>query len=209
MSARIEHLETFGTFILDGGAWEVSNNVWLVGDDEEVVVIDPAHDATAVLEAVGGRAVAAVVCTHAHNDHVNAAAKVADESGGPILVHPDDEPLWRAVHPDRDPDAWLAHGGSVTVAATTLRVLATPGHTWGSVSLYAPDLGAVFSGDTLFSGGPGATGRSYSSFPTIVASIRDTLLTLPADTVVHTGHGPTTTIGTEAPHLDDWIQRGF
>ncbi|MCY9783395.1 MBL fold metallo-hydrolase [Nocardiopsis sp. EMB25] len=209
MSARIEHLETFGAFSLDGGTWEVFNNVWLVGDDEEVVVIDPAHDARAVLEAVGGRSVVAVVCTHGHNDHVNAAVEVADKSGGPILIHPHDEPLWRSVHPDRAPDAWLAHGGSVAVAGTTLRVLGTPGHTWGAVSLYAPDLGAVFSGDTLFQGGPGATGRSYSSFPTIIESIRDSLLTLPADTVVHTGHGPTTTIGAEAPHLDGWIQRGF
>ncbi|WP_116246738.1 MBL fold metallo-hydrolase [Nocardiopsis sp. FIRDI 009] len=209
MSARIEHLETFGTFSLDGGTWEVFNNVWLVGDDEEVVVIDPAHDAAAVSAAIGGRTVVAVVCTHGHDDHINAAAEVADKSGGPILIHPDDEPLWRSVHPDRDPDVWLAHGESVTVAGVTLRVLSTPGHTWGAVSLYAPDLGAVFSGDTLFQGGPGATGRSYSSFPTIIESIRDSLLTLPADTVVHTGHGPTTTIGAEAPHLDGWIQRGF
>lgn len=209
MSARIEHFETSGTFCLDGGTWEVSNNVWLIGDDEEVVVIDPAHDAEAVLETIGDRAVVGVLCTHGHNDHINAAAEVADKSGGPILIHPDDEPLWRSVYPDREPDAWLAHGRSISVAGARLHVLGTPGHTWGSVSLYAPELGAVFSGDTLFAGGPGATGRSYSHFPTIIESIQDRLLTLPADTVVHTGHGPTTTIGGEAPHLDDWIARGF
>jgi len=66
----------------------------------------------------------------------------------------------------------------------------------------------VFGGDTLFKGGPGATGRSYSDFPTIIESIRDRLLVLPGDTVVHTGHGESTTIGAETPHLDEWIARG-
>lgn len=72
-----------------------------------------------------------------------------------------------------------------------------------------PGLTALFSGDTLFAGGPGATGRSYSDFPTIVESIRERLLTLPGDTVVHTGHGGTTTVAAEAPHLQEWIDRGF
>jgi glyoxylase-like metal-dependent hydrolase (beta-lactamase superfamily II) len=168
VKARIEHLETSGTFSLDGGAWEVANNVWLIGDDSEVVVIDPAHDADAILAAIGDRAVVGVVCTHGHNDHINAAAEVADKTGGPIMIHPDDQALWQAVYPDREPDALLADGRSVTVAGTTLRVLGTPGHTFGSVSLYAADLRAVFAGDTLFAGGPGATGRSYSHIPHII-----------------------------------------
>jgi glyoxylase-like metal-dependent hydrolase (beta-lactamase superfamily II) len=67
----------------------------------------------------------------------------------------------------------------------------------------------VFSGDTLFRGGPGATGRSFSDFPTIIDSVRTKLLTLPRDTTVHTGHGEDTTIGDEAPHLDEWIARGY
>lgn len=209
MSARIEHVVTSGTFSLDGGSWDVDNNVWLVGDDEEVVVIDPAHDASAVLEAVGDRSVVALICTHGHNDHINAVADVVAKSGAPVLLHPDDEQLWDAVYPDRRPDGWLADGKEIGVAGITLRVLSTPGHTYGSVSLYAPDLGAVFSGDTLFAGGPGATGRTYSYFPAIIDSIRDRLLTLPARTTVHTGHGPTTTIGAEAPHLEDWISRGY
>lgn len=149
-----------------------------------------------------------LVCTHGHNDHINAVTEVADSSGAPILIHPDDEALWTAVYPKRQPDGWLAAGKTLEVAGTTLEVLSTPGHTWGSISLYAADLGAVFSGDTLFAGGPGATGRSYSYFPTIITSIRERLLTLPPDTIVHTGHGPTTTIGAEAPHLEDWIRRG-
>jgi glyoxylase-like metal-dependent hydrolase (beta-lactamase superfamily II) len=94
------------------------------------------------------------------------------------------------------------------VAGISLEVLHTPGHAPGAVCFHAPELGALFSGDTLFAGGPGATGRSYSDFDTIVASIRDRLLTLPPETVVHTGHGDTTTIGDEALHLEDWIARG-
>ena len=78
----------------------------------------------------------------------------------------------------------------------------------GACCLHAPELGALFSGDTLFQGGPGATGRSYSDFPTIVESIREKLLTLPSDTVVHTGHGDDTTIGAEAPHVQEWLDRG-
>lgn len=208
MTARIEHVVTSGTFSLDGGTWDVDNNVWLVGDDYEVLVIDPAHDAEAVLEAIGGRVVTALVCTHGHDDHINAVAEVADKVGAPILIHSEDRALWTTMYPDREPDVWLADGATVQVAGTTLEVLSTPGHTYGAISLYAPDLGAVFSGDTLFQGGPGATGRSYSHFPTIIDSIRTRLLTLPPETIVHTGHGPTTTIGAEAPQLDDWIKRG-
>jgi glyoxylase-like metal-dependent hydrolase (beta-lactamase superfamily II) len=142
-----------------------------------------------------------LVCTHGHDDHINAVAEVADKTGAPIQIHAEDRALWTVVYPDREPDVWLADGVTVQVAGTTLEVLSTPGHTYGSICLYAPELGAVFSGDTLFEGGPGATGRSYSDFPTIVTSIRERLLTLPPDTVVHTGHGPTTTIGGEAPRF--------
>jgi glyoxylase-like metal-dependent hydrolase (beta-lactamase superfamily II) len=208
MAARIEHLETSGVFTLDGGSWAVDNNVWLIGDDSAVIVVDPAHDADAILRAVGDREVTAVVCTHAHNDHVNAAPQLAERTGAPILLHPDDLPLWRQTHPDRKPDGDLADGAVLSVAGTELHVLHTPGHAPGAVCLYAPALTTVFTGDTLFAGGPGATGRSFSDFPTIVRSIADRLLALPPDTVVRTGHGPTTTIGAEAPHLQEWIDRG-
>ena len=207
-TARIEHLTTSGTFDLDGGSWEVDNNVWLVGDDSEVVVIDAAHDADAIAAAVGERRLVAIVSTHAHNDHIDAAPALAARTGAPVLLHPDDLPLWKQTHPDRDPDGTLADGQRIAVAGTALTVLHTPGHSPGAVCLYAEDLGTLFSGDTLFCGGPGATGRSFSHFPTIIDSIRDRLLTLPPGTVVRTGHGDGTTIGAEAPHLDEWIARG-
>ncbi|AGK76171.1 MBL fold metallo-hydrolase [Streptomyces microflavus] len=208
MTARIDHLVTSGTFALDGGEWDVDNNVWIVGDDTEAIVIDAAHDAAAIEAALGGRTLRAIVCTHAHNDHIDAAPALAEATGAPILLHPDDLELWGQTHPDRAPDAELTDGQELEVAGTTLKVLHTPGHAPGGICLYAPELATVFTGDTLFQGGPGATGRSFSDFPTIIDSIRDRLLTLPGDTTVRTGHGDPTTIGAEAPQLDDWIKRG-
>lgn len=208
MPARVEKLVTSGTFSLDGGTWDVDNNVWIVGDDDEVFVIDAAHDADAIVEAVGGRRVIAVVSTHGHDDHIDAAPAVADRTGASILLHPADGPLWAMKHPDRRWDADLDHRQTLTVGGTELTVLHTPGHSPGAVSLYAPALGVVFTGDTLFAGGPGATGRSFSHFPTIIDSISRRLFRLPGDTVVHTGHGDDTTIAAEKPHLQDWISRG-
>ena len=201
MTARIEKVVTSGTFSLDGQDFAVDNNVWLVGDDDEVLVIDAAHDAAAILAAVGGRRLAAVLSTHGHNDHVSAAPEVGAQAGAKVLLHPADQVLWQLAHPDRRPDGVLAGAQLIDIAGTTLRVLHTPGHSPGSVSVYAPELGVVFSGDTLFHGGPGATGRSYSDEPTILASIRGTLFALPPETVVHTGHGEDTTIGAEAEAL--------
>ncbi|HEX4248910.1 MAG TPA: MBL fold metallo-hydrolase [Pseudonocardia sp.] len=207
-ASPIDHLVTSGTFSLDGGTWDVDNNVWLVGDADEVLVIDAAHDAGAIAEAVGGRRVVAVVCTHAHDDHVNQAPALAERFGAPILLNPAEAPLWELTWPDRKPDGELADGDVLRAGGIELRVLQTPGHSPGSSCLYAPELGVVFTGDTLFNGGPGATGRSFSSFDTIISSIKAKLLTLPGETEVRTGHGDSTRIGAESPHLEEWIARG-
>jgi len=204
----IDRIITSGTFSLDGGTWEVDNNVWLVGDAREVVVIDAAHDAHAITDRVGERTVKAIVCTHAHNDHINAAGELAELTGAPIRLHPADQALWDQVYGQAVPYRPLADGEKIEVGGIALEVLHTPGHAPGAVCLHAPDLGVLFSGDTLFKGGPGATGRSFSSFDTIIDSITRRLLTLPGETVVHTGHGDSTSIGAEAPHLEEWIARG-
>ncbi len=204
---RIDRVVTSGTFSLDGGTWDVDNNVWVVGDDDEVVVIDAAHTASRIVSAVVGRNVIGVIATHGHDDHVTVAPELAVTLHAPVLMHPGDDILWKASHPEER--YWnLDAGQRIGIAGTEIEVIHTPGHSPGSVCLYLPEAGALFSGDTLFNGGPGATGRSYSDFPTIIDSIRDFVLTLPEDTRVHTGHGDPTTVGAEAPHLAEWIARG-
>ena len=108
--ARIDRVITSGTFSLDGGTWEVENNVWLYGDDDVVAVIDAAHDAQAIVSAVAGRRVLFIVCTHGHDDHIDAAVELAELTGAPVLLHPDDRMLWDVVHPDRAPDIDLGRG---------------------------------------------------------------------------------------------------
>ncbi len=208
MSARIDRVVTSGTFSLDGGTWEVDNNVWLVGDDAEVLVVDAAHDDAAIVSGIGDRRVVAIVCTHGHDDHVNAAPSLRERTGAPIWFPAADTMLWETEHPDAEPDHDLTDGTELAVAGVTLTAIATPGHSPGSTCLYAAELGVVFSGDTLFAGGPGATGRSYSDFDTIITSISDWLLTLPAPTEVYPGHGDPTAVGVEAPHLPEWVARG-
>ncbi|MDO4927974.1 MAG: MBL fold metallo-hydrolase [Corynebacterium sp.] len=210
MSARIQHVETSGTFSLDGGTWEVNNNVWVIGDDSEVIIIDPAHDLDAVDAVIHGRKVQAIVLTHAHDDHCSQAVAAAKCWDAPVYLHAADLPLWDMVHPDYKPDYDLAAIQELEIAGIRLQVLHTPGHSPGSVCFYAPELagGVLLSGDTLFQGGPGATGRSYSDFDTIIRSIQGQLLVLPADTRVLTGHGPETTIGQEAGDVEEWIARG-
>ncbi|WP_413543432.1 MBL fold metallo-hydrolase [Citricoccus nitrophenolicus] len=213
--ARINKLVTSGTFSLDGGTWDVDNNVWIIGDDETCVVIDPAHDALEVQKAVNGRQVLAILLTHGHDDHIRSVQMFRSLVDAPVLLHQEDRMLWDSVYPGQAPDGTISDGEKFTVAGIQLTALHTPGHSPGSVCFHSPELvaqdgtqGVLFSGDTLFQGGPGATGRSYSDFGTIIESIKNRLFTLPAETVVNTGHGDSTTIGAESPHLQEWIDRG-
>jgi glyoxylase-like metal-dependent hydrolase (beta-lactamase superfamily II) len=205
---RIDRIVTAGTFSLDGKDYEVENNVWLVGDDEKVVVVDAPHDAEAITAAIAGRQLDGIVCTHGHNDHINAAVDVAQATGGPIALHPADRMLWEVVHPHRRPEIEIAHGDVLQMGGVQLQIWHTPGHSPGGVCLYLAEAGVIFTGDTLFQGGPGATGRSHSDFPTIIESLRRLLMYMPPETVVHTGHGESTTIGSESPHIDEWARRG-
>ena len=203
MTLRINRVVTSGIFSLDGEDFEVDNNIWLVGDDHEVVVVDAAHDHRPIVDAVGGRRVRGVLCTHGHNDHINAAVELADAVDAPIWLHPDDGMLWDVVHPDRRIDDPLRDGLTVPLGGDDLTILHTPGHSPGGCCVHVPTLGVAFSGDTLFNGGPGATGRSFSDRALLVESIRSRLFVLDGETIVHTGHGDSTLIGVEADRLND------
>ena len=194
---------------MDGQTHHVDNNVWVLGDDSECVVIDAPHDVAEIQRLIAGRTVSAILATHGHDDHVRKAPELADAVGAPIFLHPEDVPVWRLTHPDREPDRELADKQVLDVAGVELQVLHTPGHAPGSVCLYCADIDVVFTGDTLFAGGPGATGRSFSDFDVIVESIRDRLLILPERTAFHPGHGPSASIGEVAPRLPEWIDRGY
>ena len=199
----IELVTTDGIFTLDGGEWEVTNNIWLVGDDREVVVFDAAHDHKPIVTAVNGRDVVAIILTHGHNDHINAAVALQDAVDAPITLHAADQMLWDVVYPNHKTDHNLEPGTTIRSGGHNLEVLHTPGHSPGCCCFYDEADGRVLSGDTLFCGGPGATGRSYSDEPTILRSIRYQLLRLPEETVVHTGHGDSTTIGDERERVFD------
>ncbi len=193
----VELVTTDGVFELDGGRWDVTNNIWLVGDDSEVLIFDAAHDHRPIVEAVGGRRVVAIVCTHGHNDHVNAAVALREAVDAPVLLHPADTHLWREVHGGEPYDRELWPSATLRAGGHELGVLHTPGHSPGCCSFHDASSGVVLTGDTLFCGGAGATGRSWSDEPTILRSIAERLLVLSDETVVHTGHGDSTTIGAE------------
>ncbi|HCX85963.1 MAG TPA: hypothetical protein DHV14_12685 [Micrococcales bacterium] len=205
------------------GRTDFTNNVWIVGDDAEVVVVDAAHDGDAIADAVGDRRVVATLVTHGHWDHVGAAPRLRARTHAPVLLHAADRTLWHESLVDA-PDGELTDGLRLAVAGGEVEVRHTPGHTPGSCVVVAwPEGGegdgeeqrgaarplAVMTGDTLFHGGPGATRWPYSSFEGIVASIRERLLVLPPETPVHTGHGEDTTIGAEAADVAAWLARGW
>ncbi len=193
--------DTFRIRKLCVGAYE--NNAYVVAcrASGDAVIVDAAAEADRIVAAAADVTPQAILTTHGHFDHVGAARAVADRLGIPFRIHPADESLagMTADEPLEE--------GAIGIGDLTMEAVHTPGHTPGSTSLLLD--GVVLTGDTLFPGGPGATRGPGSSFPQIIDSIRDRLLTLPGETIVMPGHGLDTTIGAEAPSLPKWIARGW
>lgn len=206
---HIELLRTTGTLWREGEGFAIENNVWIVGNDTEVIIVDAAHDADAIQRVVAGRTVKAILLTHGHEDHVNAALDTAQALSTEVYLHDEDLFIWHATHPDTAPHRSINQGDNYEVGGVTLETRHTPGHTPGSVCFVLSAQRTVISGDTLFHGGPGATRWEYSSFPTIIQSIQSQLFTLEDDFLVLPGHGEGTTVGAERTQLQTYIERGW
>ena len=196
MDARIE------------GVTAAGGNAWIVGDDDEVIVIDAGTDAEAVLDAVGEREILAVICTHGHAAHVSAAVEVAERDEAPIALHSADRVSWRAVHPDTDPEIEVEDGGTFDVADVRLEVLHAPGHSPGSICLYCEELDAVFVGDVVGADGPVPYEGEFPDFPRQLSAIGERLLTLPATTRVLPGHGGELTVSVADKSFNSWAAAG-
>jgi glyoxylase-like metal-dependent hydrolase (beta-lactamase superfamily II) len=194
--------------IVSGAQISQDGPAWIIGDDDEVIVIDPGTDAARVLERVGEREILAVICTHGHASHVAAAVEVAERDEAPVALQRADKLFWRGTYDSEDPEIEMADGGRFDVADVQLEVIATPGHTPGSVSLYCEDLEVVFTGDALSAGGPVPHEGDFTDFPSQLTAIGERLLDLPSATRVLPGHGEETTIGDVSKRFDGWVSAG-
>jgi glyoxylase-like metal-dependent hydrolase (beta-lactamase superfamily II) len=180
------------------------NNVYVLVDpkSKEALLIDAANEAPRILKELEGLRVSHILTTHGHHDHVQALKAVREKTNASFTCHQLDESMMPIPADHRIKDGERFRFGDNELVA-----LHTPGHTPGSVCFRIDE--RLFSGDTLFPGGPGNTANPYASFPTIIESIKGKLFALPDDTEVLPGHGKPTTIGSERPHLDEWIERGW
>jgi glyoxylase-like metal-dependent hydrolase (beta-lactamase superfamily II) len=210
---------TSGKCSLDDDEYEVETNTYIVGDDDEVIVIDPANDAEAILKAVDGREVMAVICTNGRDNILSAVIEVAEadeEDPAPIALHRNDRLLWRQYFrklaketeddelKDLQPDIDIEDGGLFEVAGAQLDVMHTPGFTPGSISLYSEQLTVLFTGNTLLRGKPGEIGGVYHDLQKQLNSIGGLVGPLPKDTQVLPGQGEETTIGDEDVRWESW-----
>lgn len=183
-------------------------NTWIIGDDDEVIVIDPGESADAVTSVVGEREVLAVICTHGHRRHVAAAFDVASRDEAPVALHSADRLPWREAHKGTEPDIEMEQGGIFEVADVTLEVIHAPGHSLGSVMLYCEELGALFAGDVVGGGGPIPHDGSFGDFPGQLSSIGAQVLTLDGATRILAGHGEELTVAQAERRFDSWVSAG-
>jgi glyoxylase-like metal-dependent hydrolase (beta-lactamase superfamily II) len=183
-------------------------NTWIVGDDSEVIVIDPGDSADSVLAVVGDREVAAVICTHGRARHGAAAFEVAKRDDAPVALHPADKLAWREAHPQSPPDIDMEDGGVFEVADVTLEVISTPGHSSGSVCLYCEELEVVFTGDAVTADGPVPHEDYFTDFSRQLSSIGAGILTLDNQTKIMPGHGDESTVAVLERKFDSWVTAG-
>jgi glyoxylase-like metal-dependent hydrolase (beta-lactamase superfamily II) len=183
-----------------------SAHTWIVGDDDEVIVIDPGT-AAPVLAAVGEREILAVICTHGHAGHAAGAPGVASRDDAPVALHPLDRGAWRDLHAD-DPDIDMEDGGQFDVAGVTLEVVHAPGHSRGSVLLYCEALDAAFTGDVVSDRGPVPRADGFPNWGRQLDAIGAHVLTLPAETRLLAGHGEELTVATADKSFGSWYSAG-
>jgi glyoxylase-like metal-dependent hydrolase (beta-lactamase superfamily II) len=182
----------------------VDNNVFILRCTEtgDAVLLDAANEHERLLELCQALGVRRVLETHGHWDHIQAVPQLRD-AGYSVSVTAADAAMLPSY------DEVLEDESVIAVGNLRLHTIATPGHTPGSMCFLIEGHPVLFSGDTLFPGGPGNTTFEGGDFPTIIESLDRRLLTLPAETFVLPGHGKPTTIGAERPHLQEWIDRGW
>ncbi|WP_116244043.1 MBL fold metallo-hydrolase [Nocardiopsis sp. FIRDI 009] len=203
----ITRVRASGSFEFDGQTYEIVSNTWIVqADDEGVVVIDPGYDPEAILKAVGDREIYLVACTNGYTPHIEGALRVAEEAEAEIALHPREMRAWRRRHgAERRPEIEVEGQGAFDIGDLHIDVLALPGTSPGTVGYYISQLGVVFSGDTLRKGEPGMVGDTYIDYTTQLASIGESLLSLPPTTRILPDSGPATTSGAESKNFDDWV----
>ncbi len=183
----------------------MDNNAYVLVDtgSNAALLIDAADDSERLLAEVDGLELTAIVTTHGHRDHWQALDRLADVTGSPVWLHPDD-----ASMVPRAADRAAADGEILRFGASSVRLIHTPGHTPGSTCLLLGD-SHLFTGDTLFPGGPGNTFGNADAFAAVMRSLRERVFALGDETWVYPGHGDDTTLGAERPHLDEWQARGW
>lgn len=183
---------------------DFDNNVYILIDRATgaSVLFDAPTEAAQILAALEGTTPTYILMTHADGDHVGALEEVRRATGAPVGAHPAE-----ADRMPSPPDFELQDGQTLRFGDSELQMMHTPGHSPGGMSFATGNL--LIAGDTLFPGGPGNTKRPDGDFDTIVDSIRTKLFVLPDETAVYPGHGGSTTIGAERPHLQEWIDRGW